>query len=53
MAAMLFTPDLATQLYASLLCLAIVTGAYFARRKFAPSPGLPVAEATQRTLASG
>lgn len=47
MAAMLFTPDLATQLYASLLCLAVVTAAYFARRKFASTTALPVAGAAR------
>jgi L-asparagine transporter-like permease len=50
MAAMLFTPDLATQLYASLLCLALVIAAYFARRKFAPTPAAPLAGAAQRTV---
>ena len=39
--AMIFTPDLASQLYASLFCTAVVLLAYAARRRNRPAASTP------------
>lgn len=53
MVAMLFTPDLATQLYASIFCLGVVIAAYFVRRRYAPASATIEPEASRLIAVGG